>query len=158
MFPVASGFQDAEERSRPSGDGGSLSIDHRQEHQNAGHELGILDTASCTRGARATSALCRRDRSVTPSVCSAQNRHVPALRSLARWRFVPQRRIDLQQTPVLRAGHDDAEAIRHAGWTLFFLAGEAAMAAAALDRALALTQTPSRLDRRREYPRSAQLV
>jgi adenylate cyclase len=39
---------------------------------------------------------------------------------------------------VLEAERDDAETIWHAAWALFFLAGEAAMAAAALDRALAL--------------------
>jgi tetratricopeptide (TPR) repeat protein len=39
---------------------------------------------------------------------------------------------------ALEAGRDDAETIWQAAWTLFFLAGEAAMAAAALDRALAL--------------------
>jgi len=39
---------------------------------------------------------------------------------------------------VLEAERDDAETIGLAAWTLFFLAGEAAMAAAALDRALAL--------------------
>jgi len=38
---------------------------------------------------------------------------------------------------VLEAERDDAETIWQAAWTLFFLAGEAAMAAAALDRALA---------------------
>jgi adenylate cyclase len=39
---------------------------------------------------------------------------------------------------ALEAGRDDAGSIWQAAWTLFFLAGEAAMAAAALDRALAL--------------------
>ena len=39
---------------------------------------------------------------------------------------------------ALEAERDDAETIRQAAWTLFVLAGEAAMAAAALDRALAL--------------------
>jgi len=39
---------------------------------------------------------------------------------------------------ALEAERDDAETIQQAAWTLFFLAGEAAMAAAALDRALAL--------------------
>jgi adenylate cyclase len=39
---------------------------------------------------------------------------------------------------VLEAERDDAETISLAAWTLFFFAGEAAMAAAALDRALAL--------------------
>ena len=39
---------------------------------------------------------------------------------------------------VLEAERDDAEAISQAAWTLFFLAGEGAMAAAAFDRALAL--------------------
>jgi tetratricopeptide (TPR) repeat protein len=39
---------------------------------------------------------------------------------------------------ALEAGRNDAETIWQAAWTLFFLAGEAAMAAAALDRALAL--------------------
>jgi len=39
---------------------------------------------------------------------------------------------------ALEAERDDAEAIGQAAWTLFFLAGEAAMAAAVLDRALAL--------------------
>jgi adenylate cyclase len=39
---------------------------------------------------------------------------------------------------ALEAERDDAEAIRQAAWALFLLAGEAAMAAAALDRALAL--------------------
>jgi TolB-like protein/class 3 adenylate cyclase/Flp pilus assembly protein TadD len=39
---------------------------------------------------------------------------------------------------ALEAERDDAETIHQAGWTLFFLAGEAAMAMAALDRALAL--------------------
>jgi len=39
---------------------------------------------------------------------------------------------------ALEAERDDAETIWHAANTLFFLAGEAAMAAAALDRALAL--------------------
>jgi adenylate cyclase len=39
---------------------------------------------------------------------------------------------------ALDAERDDAETISQAAWTLFFLAGEAAMAAAALDRALAL--------------------
>ena len=39
---------------------------------------------------------------------------------------------------ALEAERDDADTIWQAGWTLFRLAGEAAMAAAALDRALAL--------------------
>ena len=39
---------------------------------------------------------------------------------------------------ALEAERDDAEKIGLAAWTLFLLAGEAAMAAAALDRALAL--------------------
>jgi len=39
---------------------------------------------------------------------------------------------------ALEAERDDAETISQAAYTLFFLAGEAAMAAAALDRALAL--------------------
>jgi len=39
---------------------------------------------------------------------------------------------------ALEAGRDDAETIGQAARTLFYLAGEAAMAAAALDRALAL--------------------
>jgi TolB-like protein/class 3 adenylate cyclase len=39
---------------------------------------------------------------------------------------------------VLEAERDDAETISQAAWTLFILASEAAMAAAALDRALAL--------------------
>jgi adenylate cyclase len=39
---------------------------------------------------------------------------------------------------ALEAERDDAETISLAAWTLFFLAGEVAMAAAALDRALAL--------------------
>jgi TolB-like protein/class 3 adenylate cyclase len=39
---------------------------------------------------------------------------------------------------ALEAERNDAETIGQAAWTLFFLAGEAAMAAAALDRALAL--------------------
>ena len=39
---------------------------------------------------------------------------------------------------ALEAERDDAETISQAAWTLFFLAGEVAMAAAALDRALAL--------------------
>ena len=39
---------------------------------------------------------------------------------------------------ALEAERDDAETIWQAAWTLFILAGEAAMAAAALDRALAL--------------------
>jgi adenylate cyclase len=39
---------------------------------------------------------------------------------------------------ALEAARDDAETISRAAYTLFFLAGEAAMAAAALDRALAL--------------------
>src|SRR5262249_57896943 len=39
---------------------------------------------------------------------------------------------------ALEAERDDAETVWQAAWTLFFLAGEAAMAAAALDRALAL--------------------
>ena len=39
---------------------------------------------------------------------------------------------------ALDAERDDAETIWQAAYTLFFLAGEAAMAAAALDRALAL--------------------
>jgi adenylate cyclase len=39
---------------------------------------------------------------------------------------------------ALEAERDDAETIWQAAWALFFLAGEAAMAAAALDRALAL--------------------
>jgi adenylate cyclase len=39
---------------------------------------------------------------------------------------------------ALEAARDDAETIWQAAWTLFFLAGEAALAAAALDRALAL--------------------
>ena len=39
---------------------------------------------------------------------------------------------------ALEAGRDDAETIAQAARTLFYLAGEAAMAAAALDRALAL--------------------
>jgi adenylate cyclase len=39
---------------------------------------------------------------------------------------------------ALAADRDDAETIWHAAWTLFHFAGEAAMAAAALDRALAL--------------------
>jgi tetratricopeptide (TPR) repeat protein len=43
-----------------------------------------------------------------------------------------------QARQALEAERDDAETIWQAGWTLFFLAGEAAMAAAALDRALAL--------------------
>jgi tetratricopeptide (TPR) repeat protein len=38
----------------------------------------------------------------------------------------------------LEAERDDADTIWQAAWTLFFLAGEVAMAAAALDRALAL--------------------
>src|SRR6516225_3151375 len=42
---------------------------------------------------------------------------------------------------ALEAERDDAEAISLAAWTLFRLAGEAAMAAAALDRALALNPT-----------------
>jgi hypothetical protein len=43
---------------------------------------------------------------------------------------------------VLEAERDDAETIGQAAFTLFRLAGEAAMAAAALDRALALNPTP----------------
>jgi len=39
---------------------------------------------------------------------------------------------------ALEAERDDADTISQAAWTLFFFAGEAAMAAAALDRALAL--------------------
>ena len=39
---------------------------------------------------------------------------------------------------ALEAERDDAETIWQAAWTLFILPGEAAMAAAALDRALAL--------------------
>ena len=39
---------------------------------------------------------------------------------------------------ALEAERDDAETIQQAAWTLVFLAGEAEMAAAALDRALAL--------------------
>src|SRR3984893_15719235 len=39
---------------------------------------------------------------------------------------------------ALEAERDDADTIWQAAWTLFFLAGEVAMAAAALDRALAL--------------------
>jgi len=39
---------------------------------------------------------------------------------------------------ALEAERDDAETISQAAWTLFLLAGEAAMAAAALDRVLAL--------------------
>jgi tetratricopeptide (TPR) repeat protein len=39
---------------------------------------------------------------------------------------------------ALEAGRDDAETIGHAAWAVFVLAGEAAMPAAALDRALAL--------------------
>jgi len=39
---------------------------------------------------------------------------------------------------ALEAERDDAETVRQAAWALFVLAGEAAMAAAALDRALAL--------------------
>jgi len=39
---------------------------------------------------------------------------------------------------ALEAERDDADTIWQAAWTLFFLAGEAAMAASALDRALAL--------------------
>jgi adenylate cyclase len=39
---------------------------------------------------------------------------------------------------ALEAGRDDADTILRAAWTLFRLTGEAAMAAAALDRALAL--------------------
>jgi TolB-like protein/class 3 adenylate cyclase/Flp pilus assembly protein TadD len=39
---------------------------------------------------------------------------------------------------ALEAERDDAETICHAAWTLFFFAGEREMAAAALDRALAL--------------------
>ena len=39
---------------------------------------------------------------------------------------------------ALEAERDDAETISQAAWTLFFLAGEAAMAATAFDRALAL--------------------
>jgi tetratricopeptide (TPR) repeat protein len=39
---------------------------------------------------------------------------------------------------ALEAERDDAETIWQAAWTLFFLAGETAMAAVALDRALAL--------------------
>jgi len=42
---------------------------------------------------------------------------------------------------ALEAERDDAETIRQAAWTLFSLAGEAAMAAAALDRAL--TRNPN---------------
>ena len=41
---------------------------------------------------------------------------------------------------VLEAERDDAETIWQAAWTLFFLAGEAALATAALDRALALNR------------------
>ena len=39
---------------------------------------------------------------------------------------------------ALEAARDDADTIWQVAWTLFYLAGEAAMAAAALDRALAL--------------------
>jgi tetratricopeptide (TPR) repeat protein len=39
---------------------------------------------------------------------------------------------------ALEAERDDADTISQAAWTLFFFAGEAAMAAAALDRAVAL--------------------
>jgi len=39
---------------------------------------------------------------------------------------------------ALEAERDDAETISQAAWTMFFLAGEVAMAAAVLDRALAL--------------------
>jgi len=41
---------------------------------------------------------------------------------------------------ALEAERDDADTIGLAAWTLFYLAGEAAMAAAALDRALALNR------------------
>jgi TolB-like protein len=41
---------------------------------------------------------------------------------------------------ALEAGRDDADTIGLAAWTLFYLAGESAMAAAALDRALALNR------------------
>jgi TolB-like protein/class 3 adenylate cyclase len=45
---------------------------------------------------------------------------------------------------ALEAERDDAETISQAAYTLFFLAGEAAMAAAALDRALALNPNAAR--------------
>jgi TolB-like protein/class 3 adenylate cyclase len=45
---------------------------------------------------------------------------------------------------ALEAERDDAETISQAAYTLFFLAGEAAMAAAALDRALALNPNSAR--------------
>jgi len=45
---------------------------------------------------------------------------------------------------ALQAERDDAETIGQAAWTLFRLAGEAAMAAAALDRALALNPNAAR--------------
>jgi TolB-like protein len=49
---------------------------------------------------------------------------------------------------ALEAERDDAETIGLAAWTLFFLAGEAAMAAAALDRALALSPSIPAMFRR----------
>jgi adenylate cyclase len=55
---------------------------------------------------------------------------------------------------ALEAERGNAGTIWQAAWTLFFLAGEAAMAAAALDRALA--KHGSRLAGQREYPRAAQ--
>jgi adenylate cyclase len=45
---------------------------------------------------------------------------------------------------ALEAERDDAETIRRAAWALFVLAGEVAMAAAALDRALALNPNAAR--------------
>jgi adenylate cyclase len=45
---------------------------------------------------------------------------------------------------ALEAERDDADTISQAAWTLFFLAGEAAMAAAALDRALARNPNAAR--------------
>src|SRR6516162_1976289 len=45
---------------------------------------------------------------------------------------------------ALEAERDDAEMIRQAAWTLFVFAGEAAMAAAALDRALARNPNAAR--------------
>ena len=58
---------------------------------------------------------------------------------------------------ALEAERDDAETIWQAAWTLFFLAGEAAMAAAALDRALALNPNAAHAwSARGIYPRAAQ--
>jgi adenylate cyclase len=57
---------------------------------------------------------------------------------------------------ALEVERDDAETISQAAWTLFRLAGEAAMAAAALDRALALNPNAAHAWLFRGYPRGAQ--